>query len=74
MASSTSNKKLDSEKSDMVELHSIEFLACSRTSMCHAYPVVTRVKDFQRSAPITPGEPHMTGLGMTEPSSDGKFP
>jgi hypothetical protein len=67
MASSTSNKNLDYEKSNMAELCSIEFLACGRISMRHAYPFVTRAKDFQwRSVPIARGEWHFTGLGMTD--------
>jgi hypothetical protein len=64
MASSTSDKNLDCEKSNMAELRSIELLTCGRISMRHAYPFVSRANDFQwRSAP---GESHITRLGMTD--------
>jgi hypothetical protein len=58
----------------MVELRSIEFLARGRISMRQAYPFVTRENDFQwRSAPIVPGEWHITGLGMTDPTVRFRF-
>jgi hypothetical protein len=74
MASSSSDKKLDSEKFNMAELRGIEFIACGRISMRHAYPFMTRANDFQwRSAPIAPGESHITGLGMTDPRVRFRF-
>jgi hypothetical protein len=58
-------QKLDSEKSNIAELRSIEFLACALISVRHAYRL--RANDFQwRSASMVLREWHITGLGMTE--------
>jgi hypothetical protein len=70
LASSTSDKKMDCEKSNMAELRSIEFLACGRISMRQAYPFVTAANDFQwRGAPIASELVAHYGIGNDRPDS-----